>query len=167
MASQCKPFEVEMRKYRIKYDGREMEENRVVRVKGKAYELYRSVAVKRELPEGRFRKRAIIKMLPKSPLFTQSEVIHTMKEKGIGRPSTYATIVEKLFMRNYVVEKNGRLLPTKRGLEIYSFLASNYGEFVSEERTRKIEEEMDMVESGKADYVELLQQIYEEVKSIK
>ncbi|MCD6447426.1 MAG: reverse gyrase [Thermoplasmata archaeon] len=167
MASQCKPFEVEMRKYRIKYDGREMEETRVIKAEGKAYELYRSVAVKRELPEGIFRKRAIIKMLPKSPLFTQSEVIHTMKEKGIGRPSTYATIVEKLFMRNYVVEKNGRLLPTKRGLEIYSFLASNYGEFVSEERTRKIEEEMDMVESGKADYMQLLQQIYEEVKSIK
>lgn len=167
MASQCKPFEVEIKKWKIYYDGREMEEERVIKAEGKAYELYRSVTVKKELPEGKFRKRAIIKLLPKAPLFTQSEVIHEMKEKGIGRPSTYATIVEKLFMRNYVVEKNGRILPTKKGMEVFNFLASNYSEFVSEKRTRKIEEEMDLVESGKADYKQLLQQIYEEVKKIE
>ena len=166
MASQCKEYIVKIRKYRIKYDGKEIEEERVVEAKGRAYDLYKAVWVKNELPIGKFRKKAIIKYLPKMPLYTQSEVIHDMRVKGIGRPSTYATIVEKLFIRDYVIEKNGKIIPTKRGKEVYEFLSQNYGSFVSEERTRKIEEEMDMVENGKADYMEILKQIYEEVKEI-
>ena len=166
MASQCKPFEVEIRRYKIKYDNKEIEEERMIKAKGRAYELYKSVAIKRELPVGKFRKKAIIKKLPKAPLFSQSEIIHMMRQKGIGRPSTYATIVEKLFMRNYVIEKNGKILPTRRGIDVYEFLSRNYEKFVSEERTRKIEEEMDMVEKGKVDYEKILKQIYEEVKII-
>jgi len=166
MASQCKEYSIRIKKYKVKYDGGEMEEERIIEARGKAYELYKGVWVKNELPVGKFRKKAVIKYLPKKPLYTQSEVIHDMRTKGIGRPSTYATIVEKLFIRDYVIEKNGKILPTKRGIEVYNFLSSKYENFVSEERTRKIEEEMDLVESGKADYKEILQQIYEEVREI-
>ena len=166
MASQCKEYEVKIKKYKIKYDNKELEEERIVEAKGKAYELYKAIWVKKELPIGRFRKKAKIMYIPKAPLYSQSDVIHEMKEKGIGRPSTYATIVEKLFIRDYVREKNGKIFPTKKGIEVFEFLKENYNEFVNEERTKKIEEEMDMVENGKADYTQILKQIYEEVKRI-
>jgi len=47
-----------------------------------------------------------------------------MKEKGIGRPSTYATIVDRLFTRRYVVEKYGRVFPTNLGKNVYSYLSA-------------------------------------------
>ena len=166
MASQCKPFTVYFRKYKISFDGKRVEEERVIRAEGRAYDLYKSVWVRSELPVGKFKVKAELRKVPAASLYTQSDVIQLMRKKGIGRPSTYATIVDRLFIRNYVVEKNGRIIPTKRGKEVYEFLSQNYGSFVSEERTRKIEEEMDMVENGKADYMEILKQIYGEVKKI-
>jgi reverse gyrase len=89
-----------------------------------------------------------------------------MKERGTGRPSTYATIVDRLFIRNYVIEKNGRVIPTKRGMDVFNYLASNYGKFVSEERTRLLEEKMDAVERGELDYFKALQELYEEIREI-
>jgi reverse gyrase len=66
-----------------------------------------------------------------------------MKEKGIGRPSTYAKIVQVLFLRKYVFERKGKVFCTALGAKVYHFLSKNYGEMVSEELTRKLEEEMD------------------------
>lgn len=166
MASQCKEYVVKMKKYRIKYNGKEMEKERIIEAKGKAYELYKSVWVKNELPVGKFKKKAKIRHVPKAPLYTQSDIIAKMKEKGIGRPSTYATIIDKLFMRKYIDEKNGKVFPRHRGIEVFEYLNKNYNEFVNEERTKKIEEEMDMVERGEADYMEILEQIYREVRRI-
>jgi reverse gyrase len=166
MASQCKPYQVTVKKYRISFDGRDVEEERVVEAKGRAYELYKSVWVRKDLPVGRVRVRAEVRKIPSAPLFTQSDVIQMMKERGIGRPSTYATIVDKLFLRNYIVEKLGRLIPTHLGVEVHSYLSSNYGEFVSEERTKILEKKMDAVEKGEIDYYEALRELYEEIKSI-
>ncbi|MEM4509249.1 MAG: DNA topoisomerase, partial [Archaeoglobaceae archaeon] len=90
-----------------------------------------------------------------------------MKERGIGRPSTYAVIVDKLFARNYVLEKNGRLIPTKDGISVYDFLISNYAPFISESRTRALEEKMDAIERGKVDYLDALKELYEEIKKIE
>ncbi len=166
MASQSPEYHVRIKKYRVKYEDKEMVEERVVEAKGKAYALYPACQIKKELPTGIFKKKVIIKYLPEKPLFTQSEIIHQMKMKGIGRPSTYATIIEKLFMRNYIVEKNGKISPTIEGIKVSSFLNHNYKNFVGEERTKKIQEEMDMVENGKEDYTHLLEKLYEEVRSI-
>ena len=133
----------------------------------KAVELYKwSVWVKSELPTGKVRVKAEIRTVPKAPLFTQSDIVRLMKERGIGRPSTYATIVDRLFMRNYVIEKNGRVIPTKRGIDVFSYLVSNYGKFVSEDRTRLLEEKMDAVERGELDYFKALQELYEEIREI-
>ncbi len=167
MASQCKPYRVKIARYLIRYDGKEVEEERVLNAEGKAVELYRwSVWVKKELPVGKITVEAEIRTVPKAPLFTQSDIVQLMKERGIGRPSTYATIVDRLFMRNYVIEKNGRVIPTKRGIEVYRYLASNYGSFVSEERTRLLEEKMDAIERGELDYYKALQELYEEIRQI-
>lgn len=167
MASQCKEFEVRVKKYRIVANGKTFEEERVVEAKGKATELYKSVWVKKELKEGKFRVKAEIRKIPSAQLLTQAELIRLMKERGIGRPSTYAVIVDKLFTRNYVLEKNGKLIPTKDGISVYDFLISNYAPFISESRTRALEEKMDAIERGNIDYLDALKELYEEIKWIE
>lgn len=167
MASQCKPYKVKVAKYLIRFDGKEVVEERVLDAKGKAIELYKwSVWVKQPLPVGKVKVKAEVITVPKAPLYTQSDLVRLMKEKGIGRPSTYATIIDRLFIRNYVIDKNGRIMPTKRGIEVYRYLAENYGKFVSEERTRLLEEKMDAVERGELDYFKALQELYEEIREI-
>jgi|Deesub1362B_J571_1020462.scaffolds.fasta_scaffold00053_6 reverse gyrase len=167
MASQCKAYAVKIAEYKITANGKEFNEERVVEASGKAYQLYRwSVWIKDALPTGRFKVNAEIRSIPKAPLYTQSDVVQLMKEKGIGRPSTYATILDRLFVRNYVGERNGRIYPTKRGIEVFEFLRRNYGGFVSEDRTRLLEEKMDAVERGELDYLEALEELYEEIRRV-
>ncbi|RUM34651.1 MAG: reverse gyrase [Archaeoglobus sp.] len=169
MASQCKNYIVEIVIYKIILNlenKKEIFEERVVGATGRAYELYKAVKIKRPLPEGDMDVIGDVRLVPLKPLLTQSELIQMMKERGIGRPSTYSTIIEKLFQRNYIVEKNGRLIPTKKGIDVYGYLVRNYRDFVSEERTRKLEEKMDAVEMGKVDYTDVLRELYDEIKSI-
>ncbi len=171
MASQCRNYRVVVEVYDVKLemDGRtvEVREERIVKAEGRAYELYKAVRVRDPLPEGEIEVEGEIRLVPLKPLLTQSEVIQMMRERGIGRPSTYSTIIDKLFQRGYIVEKGGKLIPTKRGIEVYSYLSSNYSEFVSEERTRKLEEKMDAVERGEVDYMDVLRELYEEIRSIR
>jgi len=166
MASQCKEYEVRVKKYRINADGRTLEEERVVEATGRAYELYRSVWVKKNLREGNFKLNAELRKVPSAPLLTQADLINLMRERGIGRPSTYAVIVDKLFKRHYVVENGGKLIPTKDGISVYEFLISNYSPYISEERTRMLEKKMDAIESGKLDYLSALKELYDEIKQI-
>ncbi|MDI9610522.1 MAG: reverse gyrase [Archaeoglobales archaeon] len=166
MASQCNDYQVRVKRYRITANGKSFEEERIVEAKGRAYELYKSVWVKKELKEGKFKVQAEIRKIPSMHLLTQADLINLMKQKGIGRPSTYATILEKLFARHYIIEKNGRLIPTKDGITVYDFLISNYAQFISESRTRSLEEKMDMIESGKLGSLEALRELYEEIRKI-
>ena len=98
--------------------------------------------------------------VPKVQPYTQGKLIQEMKRRGLGRPSTYAQIVKTLLERGYVVEKNGYLFPTKLGIKVYKFLGGKFGNFVSEEFTKKLEEDMDLIEDGKRDFVETLREIY-------
>jgi len=157
---------VVVRKYSINFGGKSVEEERVVKAEGRAYELYKSVWVKNELPEGTFRVKAEIKTVPKVMPLTEAELIQLMRERGIGRPSTYAAIVDRLFMRNYIVEKYGRLIPTRLGIDVHSYLAERYAKFVSEERTRDLENRMDAIERGEIDYLKALEDLHSEIKSI-
>jgi len=59
------------------------------------------------------------------------------------------------------------LIATKKGKAVYNFLSQMFQKYISEELTRKLEEEMDMVERGEADYQELLRRLYDEVMEIK
>ncbi len=102
------------------------------------------------------------------PLFTQSSLIEEMKRKGIGRPSTYAKMVNVLFQRRYVFEdRYGRIRATKLGKMVYEFLEENFSRFVTEETTRRLEEMMDEVETGEEDYVEVLKRLYEDLKNMR
>ncbi|MCS7171362.1 MAG: reverse gyrase [Aquificaceae bacterium] len=99
---------------------------------------------------------------PKAYLYTHGELVQDMKRKGIGRPSTYASIVEKLIERGYVIENKGFLIPTKLGKEVYSYLEKReeIGDFLKEDFTQKLEELMDKVELGEEDYADILTDLY-------
>ncbi len=166
MAGQAKDYSITVKRYLIRIDGRTLEEERITDASGRGYELYRSVRVKKDLPEGKFKFKPKILKIPEEPLLTQSELISLMKERGIGRPSTYSTIVEKLFARKYVIERNGKMIPTDMGKKVFNYLVTNYGEFVSEERTRILQDKMDKIEKGQTDYLEALRELYQEIRSI-
>ncbi|MCE4613914.1 MAG: reverse gyrase [Desulfurococcales archaeon] len=102
------------------------------------------------------------------PLYNDGEVVRLMKERGIGRPSTYAKIIDTLVKRRYVyvIPKTGQLIATKRGDSVYRYLMNRFSKLVSEERTRIVEEKMKMVEEGKADRNNVLSEVYEEIKPI-
>ena len=102
-------------------------------------------------------------------LFTQGDIIALMKERGLGRPSTYAKIVETLMNRRYILSVSRRrvLIPLKMGREVFTYLAVNYSPLVSEERTRELLRTMDMVSQGKVDYREALMNIYRELNDLK
>ena len=85
--------------------------------------------------------------------YTYAEVIEEMKNKGIGRPSTYAITIEKLIERKYIVEKNGFLFATHLGFKVLKIIENlKYKDFVEEEFTAKLENIMDEIESGIRDY---------------
>ena len=101
------------------------------------------------------------KMVPKIPPYTQWTLIAQMKERWLGRPSTYATIISTLLRRWYITQipKTGWLIPTKKWRIVYEFLTSRYKDLVSEEFTAYLEKQMDEVENG-ADHNEILKQLY-------
>jgi len=104
--------------------------------------------------------------LPKAYPFTQGSLIEMMQKRGLGRPSTYATIIQTLLERHYVVQKNGFLLPTKLGIEIYKHLREQYPQYTDEEFTKRIEEEMDLIERGEREYQTVLRELYEGTREI-
>jgi len=97
-------------------------------------------------------------------LYTQAELIKEMKEKGIGRPSTYAVIIQKLFARGYIEEKNGKVRPTLLGTRVGNFLSTHYYDLVSEEKTKTLYEKMNKVETNEVDYQEILNDTFNELK---
>jgi len=170
MASQCPPVRLLTLRYSLNFRGSGLtkEITRVVSVDGKAFELYpQIVSVEKPLPEGLQEATISVKRVPKVPLLTQADLVRLMKERRIGRPSTYSFLINRLFERGYVVEKNFRLIPTQKGQRVADYLAQEFSEFLSEERSRLLEELMDQVEKGDKDYLAVLQELYQEIQGIK
>jgi DNA topoisomerase I len=87
------------------------------------------------------------------PFFNSSTLIKELERLGIGRPSTYASIISKLFDNRYIYEKDGRLHPAPVGLELVDFLDGRYGQhFMNLEYTRKMETTLDNIAEGKSNW---------------
>jgi len=106
---------------------------------------------------------------PSVSLYTQGDIIALMKERGIGRPSTYAKIVETLFERGYVLSSKRRkaLIPTRIGIKVYEYLSTRFEKFISEETTRRLEEAMRLIEAGKLDYQAVIKELRKDIEVIK
>ena len=167
MASQMRPAKVKIEDLIIKLPYWEWKEPVVVEVLQRGFDLmFPTFKVFKtegalKITEKEFRE------VPKVPLYTQGSLIQEMKKRGLGRPSTYAQIVQTLLERHYVVEEKGHLIPTELGIKVYNFLTENFPEWTSEELTRELEEAMDKIERGELDYMEVLKEVHKIKKLLK
>ena len=100
-------------------------------------------------------------------LYTSGDVIKLMRDRGIGRPSTYSKAIEANMRHGYVVESRKRkyLVPTKLGTQVYSYLSSRFNALVSEETSRALEELLDMIERGEIDPYAALEAVKESIEA--
>jgi DNA topoisomerase-1 len=98
------------------------------------------------------------------PRFTEATLVKELEENGIGRPSTYASIIAVLQDREYVNKIEGKFKPTAMGLIISDLLTKSFEDIIDVEYTRSLEEDLDKIEQGKTDYVRTLGDFYKKFK---
>lgn len=156
MASQARKTKVLKGIFEFKLPSYSWEETLTLKIIQPGYEYFWTKPQIFELKKSLYPENIVFNKVPKVFLFNQGSLIQEMKKRGLGRPSTYAEIVSTLLQRYYVYElKNGGLVPTSLGKEVYNYLKNNYGEYVSEDFTRELEKFMDEVEEGKRDWEEI------------
>jgi len=105
------------------------------------------------------------------PRYSEASLVKKMEELGIGRPSTYASIISVLSTRNYVEQINKRFHPTDRGKLISAFLEKLFSKYVDYNFTADLENQLDEITSGKIQWVEVLRNFwkdfYENVGRVK
>ncbi len=156
MASQMKAATVRMGRVVLEAGGIRVEEEVPVKIVEPGF--YRLTGLPPLFRGGPVRN-AELRMVPRARPYTQGELVAEMKRRGLGRPSTYAVIVDTLLARKYVVERGGHLWPTRRGREVYAWLVAHHPDLVSEALTRKLEAAMDRIERGEASLQEVLQEM--------
>ncbi|WP_418964219.1 type I DNA topoisomerase [Cetobacterium sp.] len=91
---------------------------------------------------------------------TESSLVKKLEADGIGRPSTYASIIETLKKREYVVIEGKSFVPTELGYEIKSILEKNFKDIMDVKFTASLEDGLDLVEEGERDWIEILKDFY-------
>jgi DNA topoisomerase-1 len=92
--------------------------------------------------------------------YTEAGLIKELEKRGIGRPSTYASIMKTIEDRGYVNKEGKTLIPTDTGDVVSSFLEQNFAEYISDTFTADMEDKLDNIAEGKADYVKTLKDFY-------
>ncbi len=95
------------------------------------------------------------------PRFSESSLVKELEEKGIGRPSTYASIISTIQDREYVLREKNRLSPTVLGRTVNDLLIQGFPEIMDVQFTADMEEKLDDVEDGNVNWVELLRGFYD------
>jgi DNA topoisomerase-1 len=98
------------------------------------------------------------------PRFTEASLVKTLEEYGIGRPSTYASIISTLVNRNYVELENRRFTPTDIGRIVNGFLTEYFTKYVDYEFTAELEDELDSISRGEHDWIPLLRAFWTPLK---
>ena len=105
------------------------------------------------------------------PRYSEASLVKKMEELGIGRPSTYASIISVLSTRNYVEQINKRFHPTDRGKLISAFLEKLFTKYVDYNFTADLENQLDEITSGKIEWIKVLENFwkdfYTNVNSVK
>jgi DNA topoisomerase-1 len=94
------------------------------------------------------------------PRFTEASLVKTLEEYGIGRPSTYASIIATLKNREYVEMDAKRFIPTDIGRIVNGFLTEHFTQYVDYDFTAKLEDDLDLVSLGEKDWVPLLEKFW-------
>ena len=94
------------------------------------------------------------------PRYTEASLVKALEEKGIGRPSTYASILSVIQNREYVEKNQGRFYPTELGMVVCDMLVKNFNDIFDFAYTARMEEELDEVEDGKLSWIDALNDFY-------
>ena len=92
--------------------------------------------------------------------YTEATLVKAMEEKGVGRPSTYASIVSTIQDREYVVKQDKRLAPTPLGEVVNSLMMDRFNDIIDVEFTANMENRLDDVEAGKRNWQDVLSEFY-------
>lgn len=99
------------------------------------------------------------------PRFTDASLVKRMEELGIGRPSTYSSILSRLQDRNYVQKDRGRYITEDRGRIVSAFLESFFARYVEYDFTARLEEDLDRISDGQLNWQTLLADFWREFKA--
>jgi DNA topoisomerase-1 len=94
------------------------------------------------------------------PRYTEAGLVKELEKRGIGRPSTYASIIETLVDRGYVTKESRSLQPTDTGEVVSTFLEQNFGNYINDTFTAEMEDELDDIAVGKREYEKTLKDFY-------
>ncbi|MEM1595806.1 MAG: reverse gyrase [Desulfurococcaceae archaeon] len=155
IASQMKPFKAVKAKFSIRLEGEEITVlDVIVDILEDGFNKVMPVKV---YPDLKNHVKTLLKIqdvtvtdTSKAPLYAGGDVVLLMKKLGIGRPSTYAKIISSIIRHGYVLESRNKkkLIPTKKGIEVYEYLKTYYPDLVSVEMTRKMELVIDKITIG-------------------
>lgn len=110
---------------------------------------------------------AVQELLPKQhftqppPRFTEASLVHELERLGIGRPSTYASILSTLRDRKYVDDTDRKFMPTELGVMVNELLVQCFPDILNVSFTADLEDKLDKIEGGEHNWVETLQNFYD------
>ena len=99
------------------------------------------------------------------PRYSEASLVKALEEYGIGRPSTYASIIQVLLNREYVILDSRRFRPTDVGRAVAKFLSGHFTRYVDYDFTAKLEDELDAVSRGEEEWVPLLEKFWKPFKA--
>ncbi|MCA8881230.1 MAG: type I DNA topoisomerase [Rhodobacteraceae bacterium] len=99
------------------------------------------------------------------PRYTEASLVKKMEELGIGRPSTYASIVTTIQDRGYVTKDGGRLIPEDKGRLVTAFLVNYFHKYVGYDFTADLESQLDDVSAGDRNYKDVLGQFWRDFRA--
>ena len=94
------------------------------------------------------------------PRYTEASLVKALEEKGIGRPSTYATIISTILDRRYVQKEQKQLVPTDLGKVVNKLLVENFSDIINVEFTADIENQFDEIAEGKEPWKQVIREFY-------
>ncbi|MGH8080753.1 MAG: topoisomerase C-terminal repeat-containing protein, partial [Lysobacter sp.] len=100
------------------------------------------------------------------PRFSEASLVKTLEEYGIGRPSTYASIIQTLLFRKYVELDSRRFRPSDVGRAVSKFLSGHFTQYVDYDFTAKLEDELDAVSRGEEEWVPLMERFWAPFKQL-
>jgi DNA topoisomerase-1 len=100
------------------------------------------------------------------PRFTEAALVKALEEYGIGRPSTYASIIQTLLFRKYVEMESRSFRPSDVGRAVSKFLSGHFTQYVDYDFTAKLEDELDAVSRGEEEWVPLMERFWTPFKQL-
>jgi DNA topoisomerase-1 len=111
-------------------------------------------------------KQELIRLIPEQhftqppPRYSEASLVQALEEDGIGRPSTYAPTISTIQQRGYVLREEKRLMPTEIGMQVTDLMMQYFPDIVDFQFTARMEEDLDMVASGQAEWSEVIHEFY-------